>query len=244
MENVTQRSMQVIQAALREVQAAYEAALNQERQVFQSRIQALEKDLQDMQQYRDVSLVNKLTIQVDQLQNENLQLKKRQRLQGSSEPEQSMRSTRSQAPASESLRSRPPAPLPAHEPEPSLRSEATAKPTKYEESERQSQMPMPMPPPERQMAQEVPDEEEPLPDLYLVKLKSGQYFWEPETGNLYARISDEEASDMIVGKIKTMRVRDRYYYQDTSDSNVYEYTASGDIGEHCGSIVNGKFVKN
>jgi hypothetical protein len=91
------------------------------------------------------------------------------------------------------------------------------------------------------MAQET---DEPMPELYQVDLKSGQYYWEPVSGHLYAKIGENMSSETPVGKIKTMRVRDKYYYQDTSDSNVYEYTASGDIGAHCGSIVNGKFVKN
>jgi hypothetical protein len=82
-------------------------------------------------------------------------------------------------------------------------------------------------------------------DLFLVDhLESGQYFWEPSSGNLYSKVTDSEAGG-IAGKIKTVKVRGKYYYQDTIDNQVYEYVEeTGDIGTKCGRIVSGKFIKN
>ena len=77
----------------------------------------------------------------------------------------------------------------------------------------------------------------------MVDLNSGSYFWDPSTGNLHEKVSDTEAGD-VQGRIKTVKIRNQYYYQDTNDNSVYHYVQeTGDIGECCGSIVNKKFVR-
>ena len=74
-------------------------------------------------------------------------------------------------------------------------------------------------------------------------MNSGAYFWDPSTGNLHEKISDTEAGD-AQGRLKTVKIRSQYYYQDTNDNSVYHYVQeTGDIGECCGSIVNKKFVR-
>jgi hypothetical protein len=248
MEVVTEQAQQTFQSLLTNVVGGCQQLLEQQRVSYDNKCRSLEQELSDLQLYKDVSLVNKLTVQVDQLQIENLQLKKRLRnapqSQAGGSKAQSLYSAMT-VPSIASNKSRPAIhrkeedmPKPVTEPVQAHVVEEPVQAHVVEEPVQAVEEPT-------QVEAEQQAEEDPELDLFLVEhLESGQYFWEPESGNLYAKVSDEEAGD-VVGKIKTVKVRDNYYYQDTIDNHVYEYIVeTGDIGATCGRIVNGKFVKN
>lgn len=220
----------------------FETAIRQMTEVFHhmsSKITTLEKELRELREYKDVSIVNKLTVQVDQLETENIQLKKRltsqaQAQQAHTQSMYSMPSTGARPEIKERVRvshppaSAPPASAPTPTAPPSEPASAPSVPSPSAPS-----VPAPSAP-------STPSDDE--GSLLPVVLESGQYFWEPETGNLYK--TEQPTAEGLVGKIKTIKVRGTYYYQDTTDNNVYEYVKeTGDVGVRCGKIVNGKFVK-
>lgn len=199
----------------------YEQNTETIRSQYEDRIQQLERELNELrsrQPNKDVSMLNKLTVQVDELQKENALLKKRMR-PGTVAPAPS--ETQSLYSAS---RARPAIKRKEEEPAPVVEQEVQMAP-------------------EPEVVEPEPEPEQEEAELYLLDhLQSGQYFWEPESGELYEKLSDEDVGE-VVGKIKTIQIRDKCYYQDTIDNSVYTYLDGGDIGERCGSIVNRKFVK-
>jgi hypothetical protein len=92
--------------------------------------------------------------------------------------------------------------------------------------------------------QEQEHQEEQESELWILDLKSGKYFWNTTNGDLHQFISQEAAGD-VVGLLKTVIIKTKYYYVDMIDNSVYEYLIdNGNVGERCGTIVNKKFVKN
>jgi hypothetical protein len=278
MEVVLGQVRQSLETVIANVENHFQQLLDEQQTRYENEIVVMQQELGELRAYKDVSLVNKLTVQVDQLQTENLQLKKRLRGAPSSLNlgTQSTYTATTAAPTLTSLELSKPAKITPKVkqtqslPEPPLAEPVkaqvaepvkaqVAEPVKAQVAEPvKAQVAEPVKAqaaePEHEIqtldtvqpnADNVQETEEPQLDLFLIdNLISGQYFWEPESGNLYERLSDEEAGN-VIGKIKTIKVRDRYYYQDTIDNHVYQYVEdTGDIGEKCGRIVNGKFVKN
>jgi len=83
-----------------------------------------------------------------------------------------------------------------------------------------------------------------MPELvYVSHLSSGKYFWDPSSGNLHSVVSEDEAGD-VVGAVKSVKIKENYYYIDQSDNMVYEQViGTGDIGALAGHLVGRKFVK-
>jgi hypothetical protein len=294
MEVVLGQVRQSLETVIANVENHFQQLLDEQRTRYENEIVVMQQELGELRAYKDVSLVNKLTVQVDQLQTENLQLKKRLRGAPSSlnlgtqstytattaaptltslelskpakiTPKVKQTQSLPEPPLAEPVKAQVAEPVKAQVAEPVKAQVAepvkaqVAEPVKAQVAEPvKAQVAEPVKAqaaePEHEIqtldtvqpnADNVQETEEPQLDLFLIdNLISGQYFWEPESGNLYERLSDEEAGN-VIGKIKTIKVRDRYYYQDTIDNHVYQYVEdTGDIGEKCGRIVNGKFVKN
>lgn len=269
MDTVSDTIKHTLDLTCNQLTEAIKQHVNNELQKHAGEVQELQRELEDLRSYKDVSLVNKLTVQVDQLQKENAQLRKRvgsssiytnntkknaPELEPKPKPVIAVKKHDEVGPHDETNQEPEPEPEQTNQEqeqtydEPEQVQDETNKEPEHDQDETNqepTQTQAQEPELDEQSNQEPEPEPEPELDLFLVdNLESGQYFWEPDTGNLYEKVSDEEAGD-VVGKIKTIKVRDVYYYQDTIDNHVYQYIKdTGDIGAKCGRIVNGKFVKN
>jgi hypothetical protein len=77
-------------------------------------------------------------------------------------------------------------------------------------------------------------------DLVPVVLRSGTYYWDPETNELYDYVSDELIGQSV-GFIKAVKIRNLTYYLDPHDDSFYEVSPDA-IGNYAGQIVNRKAI--
>lgn len=313
---------------VRKLEEVRDTALANEQEQHAAEVAALNKELKELRKYKEKSMINSLTVQIDRLQTENELLKKKLRRHALAASDTQSTYTASTVPAPRTppiapkQKIRPvvkmaetaPTPVPASpqlpvservsrwqnqdatpaqaevpeaeaepevpapepeaeletptpepeaeveepaeqepeaeaepepeapaEPEPTPEPEAPAEPTPELEVEPEAEAPAePTPEPEAEAEAEAEAEE----DLWLLELDSGKYFWETETGNLLAHISDAEAGE-VVGKLKVVKIKGKHYYVDTIDDSVYDYMVdTGEVGARCGTIVNKKFVRS
>ncbi len=85
-----------------------------------------------------------------------------------------------------------------------------------------------------------PDIVTPEPELVPVVLRSGSYYWDPETNELYDYVSDELIGQSA-GHIKAVKIRNLTYYLDPHDDSFYEVSPDT-IGDYAGQIVNRKAI--
>ena len=78
------------------------------------------------------------------------------------------------------------------------------------------------------------------PELIPVVLRSGTYYWDPETNELYDYVSDELIGQSA-GFIKAVKIRNLTYYLDPHDHSFYEVSPDT-IGDYAGQIVNRKAI--
>lgn len=208
--------LEIISAFTKKIVAYHNRALEAERAKVQEERSALERELKELRRYKDVSIVKSLSVKIDELTVENALLKKRGAV---AEPRPTPQEAK-------------PAPL------------VESKPTEVKPSPLVESKPMPAPVVETKSVPEPIVDDEGAPELvYVGHLKSGKYFWNPASGDLHSVISEDEAGD-AVGSVKSVKIKDLYYYVDQSDNNVYEHDQStGDIGKLAGYLVGRRFVK-
>jgi polyhydroxyalkanoate synthesis regulator phasin len=86
----------------------------------------------------------------------------------------------------------------------------------------------------------TPEIPQPEADLVPVVLKSGTYYWDPDSHELYDYVS-EDLIGSSVGFMKTVKIRNRSYYMDVRDDTFYE-SSPDTIGAYAGQIVNRKAI--
>ena len=80
-----------------------------------------------------------------------------------------------------------------------------------------------------------------MPELYPVTLKSGIYYCDVKTNELYEFVSDEEAGD-ILSTLKSVKIKNKIYYMDAIDLNFYTVNEDNTVGDHAGQVVNKKAI--
>jgi len=79
MDQALEQVKHTLETVITDVENHFRQLLDEQQTQHENMITELQKELGELRSYKDVSLVNKLTVQIDQLQTENLQLKKRLR---------------------------------------------------------------------------------------------------------------------------------------------------------------------
>lgn len=218
--------LEIIGEFTKKIVAYHNRALEAERSKVQEERSALERELKELRRYKDVSIVKSLSVKIDELTVENALLKKRGAAAEPRPAPQEAKSAHLVSKPTEVMTS------PIFESRP-----MTQKPASVVETG-------PAPVVETGPAPEPILDDEGAPELvYVGHLKSGRYFWNPASGDLHSVISEDEAGD-AVGSVKSVKIKDLYYYVDQRDNNVYEHDQStGDIGKLAGYLVGRKFVK-
>jgi hypothetical protein len=82
-----------------------------------------------------------------------------------------------------------------------------------------------------------------IPELYPIALKSGVYYCDSNSNELYEFISEEEAGDVVL-TLKTVKIKNTIYYLDTKDNNFYSKNEDNTVGDHAGQVLNKKAIFN
>lgn len=203
-----------------------------------TQLQAL---IDELNQYKKVSLVKNLSNAVDNLKRENETLKKqpatpapvpapapasasasaqKQKVEIKSKPAEVVSAPAAVvAPAAVPVPTPAPAPAPAaHEPEP--------EPEVVEESE------------------PVPEAEEQVLDLMLLELDGAAYFHDSETNDLYEVIGDPDSGEVgdVIGKLKPIMANGKEYMLNTATQRFYNIDEEGHLLGKAGEVKNGKAV--
>lgn len=197
----------------------------------------LQATIDELNQYKKVSLVKNLSTAVDNLKRENETLKK-QPASAPAAPTAPATPASGQKPKIE-VKSKPatavapapaPAPVPVEVPAP--------EPEVVEESE-------PVPEPDATEATETEPEEQVL-DLMPLDLDGAVYFHDPETNDLYEVIGDPDNGEVgdIIGKLKPIMANGKEYMLNTVTQKFYNISSEGHLLNKAGEVKGGKAVFN